>query len=40
MLGIGMTMVKKATRKLSDWILSNGFWEDQKKWIDTETWKD
>lgn len=43
MLGLGLQIQKLVNinaKKLSNWILSTGFWDDSKIWIDTETWRD
>jgi len=40
----GGYLVKGIYEKISDvvseWILSTGFWQDSKIWIDTENWVD
>lgn len=25
---------------ISEWLLSTGYWDDNKKWLDEETWND
>ena len=40
MLGLFMKIMFESGDNISNWILSDGAWNDSKIWIDEEIWND